>query len=124
MYMRSEKKILLIEDNLMAQFAERALLTHAGFNVDAACDGTDAICLYRYYQYDLVLLDIGLPDINGFEVARKIREFERARKKKPVAIVALTATPDEYPMHFFTTAGINHIFCKPIDVDSLDPIFT
>ncbi|MFA6037766.1 MAG: response regulator [Legionellales bacterium] len=124
MYTRSQKKILLIEDDIMVQFAERELLDHAGFNVDAACDGSDGLSLYRYYHYDMVLLDINLPDISGFEVARLIREFEHARKKKPVEIIALTATPDKYPPHLFTAAGINRVFNKPIDADSLDPIFT
>jgi DNA-binding response OmpR family regulator len=124
MYLRSEKRILLIEDNLMTHFATKELLTHAGFNVDGACDGTDGLSLYVYYKYDLVLLDIGLPDINGFEVARKIRAFEHSRNKTPVEIIALTATPDEYPLQLFTAAGINRVFNKPINTDSLDPIFT
>ncbi|MGA2654994.1 MAG: response regulator [Gammaproteobacteria bacterium] len=123
MYLRSEKRILLIEDNLTAHFAAKELLTHAGFNVDGACDGTDGLSLYCYYKYDLVLLDMGLPDISGFEVARKIRAFERARNKKPIEIIALTVTPDEYPLALFTAAGINHVFNKPIDAESLDPIF-
>lgn len=121
MYMRSDKKILLIEDNLTAQFAERELLIRAGFNVDSASDGTDGLSLFFYYHYDLVLLDIGLPDISGFEVARKMRAFERARKKDPAPILALTATPDEYPLERFLASGIDEIFNKPVNSDSLDP---
>lgn len=123
MYMRSHKRILLIEDDLTQQFAEKELLVREGFNVDAACDGSDGLCLYFYYHYDLVLLDIGLPDISGFEVARKIRAYEHARKKTPVAIIALTATPDEYPLDRFLAAGIDEIFDKPVNCEHLDPFF-
>ncbi len=85
MYMRSNKKILLIEDNLVAQFAAKQLLIHAGFNVDAACDGTDGVNLYRYYRYDLVILDIGLPDMKGYEVAKKLRHMH-----KKITLIAVT----------------------------------
>lgn len=123
MYTRSHKKILLIDDDIMAQFAARELLDHAGFNVDAACDGTDGVNLYRYYHYDMVLLDIHLPDISGFEVARLIRQFEQARKKSPVPIIAVSAMPDEYPSQRYQQAGIDQVFAKPIEPDRLDPIF-
>jgi CheY-like chemotaxis protein len=121
--MRSNKRILLIEDNLIALFAARELLKHAGFTVDAACDGTDGVNLYRYYHYDLVLLDIGLPDINGFDVAKRIRKLEQEHHKTPVEIVALSATSDEYSPQRYEEAGINRVFNKPIRSDLLEPIF-
>jgi CheY-like chemotaxis protein len=121
--MRSLRKILLIEDNLVAQFAAKQLLVHAGFNVDAACDGKDGIHLYRYYHYDMVILDIGLPDMSGFEVAKKIRKLEQEQHKPPVEIVALTAMADQYPAIQYQQSGIDRIFGKPLQDEMIQPIF-
>lgn len=123
MYMRSNKRILLIEDNLVAQFAAKQLLIYAGFHVDAACDGTDGLSLYRYYRYDMVIVDIGLPDISGFEVARQIRKLEQEYNKTPIEIIALSASADDYPQQQYQQSGINRILSKPLKDKMLGPIF-
>lgn len=122
MYKRATKKILLIEDNLLAQFAAKELLTHAGFSVDVADDGTDGVNLYRYYDYDLVILDIGLPDITGFEVAKRIRVLEKKALKPPAQIVALSASPHEYAAYKYKQAGINCVLGKPLKNAMLDSL--
>lgn len=115
--MEADKRILLIEDNPIAQMAAKNLLMHAGFAVDAAGDGTDGIYLYRYFHYDVIILDIGLPDINGFEVAKRIRQYEKESHKTPIQIIALSASIDEYPQQAYKNAGINQVVSKPLAGD-------
>ncbi len=71
----------------------------------------------------LVILDIGLPDINGFEVAQRIRKLEQEYNKKPVEIIALSASANEYPKARYEQAGINRVMGKPLQSDMIDPIF-
>src|SRR5438874_3473608 len=67
-------KILNVDDNAGSRYAKSRTLQHAGFTVCEAASGEEALCLVEAEQPDLVLLDVKLPDINGFEVCRRIKD--------------------------------------------------
>lgn len=81
--------ILMIEDNLVAQNVEKALLTALNCNVDIAESGDKALKLFDPGKYDLVLMDIGLEDTSGYVVAKQLRHMEKDTKFH-VPIIALT----------------------------------
>ncbi len=81
-------KILIAEDNLVNRELLRELLEIRGHTVAEACDGEEALRVIEQTQPDLVLLDIGMPLLDGFGVIRKIRENPRFAS---MPVVALTA---------------------------------
>ena len=81
--------ILMIEDNLIAQNVEKALLTGLNCNVDIAESGDKALELFGPGKYDLVLMDIGLEDTSGYVVAKQLRNMEKDTQFC-VPIIALT----------------------------------
>lgn len=82
-------KVLMIEDNLIAQNVERALLTALNCQVDIADTGNMAMQLFNPGKYDLVLMDIGLEDTSGYVVAKNLRSKEKDTPHH-VPIIALT----------------------------------
>lgn len=112
-------KILLVEDIELNVIVAKALLEKLGQNVDVAVTGEDALQMARSHQYDLILLDIQLPGISGFEVAEILHE-EHLVEQTP--IVALTAnaikTREEY-----LNNGMDDVIAKPIKKSRLIEVF-
>lgn len=83
------RKILIVEDELSIQSILKELLTDAGYEVAAACDGEEGVRLFRQGGFDLVLLDIMLPGLNGYGVCRAIRSMG------DTPVIMLTALDEE-----------------------------
>lgn len=79
-------RILVIEDDVSVVRVLQATLTQAGYNVDSAPTGADALKKLALHRYDAITVDIGLPDMSGFEVIQTIRE-QRSAKHTPVLVV-------------------------------------
>lgn len=84
------KKILVIEDDAMIQELIVEFLNSEGYLVDSACDGLEGFKKFESENYDLVLLDVMMPNLDGFSVCKMIR------KKSDVPIIFLTALNEEY----------------------------
>jgi DNA-binding response OmpR family regulator len=80
-----------------------------------AYTGNEARQLHKSFQPDVILLDIGLPDIDGFEVAAALRREEGFQG----AIIAVTGYGQEDDIHRSAQAGIDHHFIKPVSIDDL-----
>lgn len=107
-------KILIVEDNSDARQALRALLELAGCSVDEAADGLAGIEVALRLQPDFVFLDIGLPHIDGYEVARQLRAAKPA-----IRLVALTGYGREEDKLRATEAGFDAYLVKPVDIERL-----
>jgi CheY-like chemotaxis protein len=107
------KKILLVEDNILAQLAARRILETADFDVDVASDGASAIAQATQQRYDAILLDLGLPDMTGFDVAQQVRLFEESQGLPHVAIIALSAQEPNNILLVYKRVGINEVLTKP-----------
>src|ERR1700760_5089208 len=83
-------RVLLVEEDLIAAARITLMLKAAGSVVDQTDSGEDALELLRHYEYDVVLLDLMLPDIEGFEVVRRMRV---ARNDTPVLILSGLSRP-------------------------------
>jgi len=106
-------KVLVVEDQLHASLVVKEILGIFGCVVDVANDGYKAINLFEKNFYDLVLMDIGLPYMDGYEVTKKLRLYEQ-RFKYRVPIVALTAHFCLEEQRKCLQAEINAIFTKPL----------
>lgn len=88
---RCEKKILLVEDTPENQLLAERILKKAGHAVDIAQNGKIAVEAVRKHRYDLILMDVQMPEMDGFEATRYIRAWEKEHSVERVPIIALTA---------------------------------
>ena len=109
-------RVLLAEDEPINQEVSRELLESAGLLVDLADDGVEAVELARRTNYDLVLLDLQMPNMNGIEAAVIIRSLP-GREQLP--ILALTANAFASDRQKCLDAGMNDHIGKPVDPDQL-----
>jgi CheY-like chemotaxis protein len=110
------KRILVVDDDEMVLMALNELLKPEGYEVHAVSSGEDALERVKQNEYDLLMLDIIMPEMNGFELCKKIRERE-ALKETP--IVFLTAKSREEDKEQGIEAGANLFLSKPISPDKL-----
>lgn len=115
------KRILLAEDNMLNQEIALEILKEAGFEVDTADHGREAVMKYRggiKGRYDVILMDIMMPEMNGYEAAKAIRELEREEGCR-VPIYALTANAFDEDVQLAFDVGMDGHLAKPIDVEKL-----
>ncbi len=113
-------KILVAEDNKINQKLILILLNKAGYDVDIANNGREAIEMTKKGKYDLIVMDIQMPEVDGIEAAKRIREWEKDTGMPRIPIIALTAsllTPDEEKE--FLKGDIDSYLSKPIDKKKL-----
>ena len=113
-------RILLAEDNEVNQLVASEILTKAGFQCDIVGDGKQACEAIERREYDLVLMDCQMPEMDGFQAATAIRrrDAEQAQAGKPVRwvpIVALTANALKGDREQCLAAGMDEYLCKPLD---------
>ena len=107
-------KILLVEDNLLNQKVVMFNLKKYDYDITAVTNGLDAIEAVINNQFDLVLMDIMLPEMNGYEVTENIRNFEDKKGiKDPVPIIALTANTLDNDREKCINIGMNEYLSKP-----------
>jgi CheY-like chemotaxis protein len=109
------RSILIIEDNADARDALRVLLELEGHTVEAAGEGQQALDLARAKDPDIALVDIGLPGIDGYEIARRVR----ARDARRPILIALTGYGQPEDRQRATEAGFDDVLVKPVDPTAL-----
>jgi PAS domain S-box-containing protein len=112
-------RILIVDDNADAAKTLAVLLKANGHDAQTVFDGPSAIEAAREYRPHLILLDIGLPGMNGFEVAKKVRTDEDLQE---VVLVALTGYGQESDKQLSQEAGFNHHLVKPADFNKIKQI--
>ncbi len=109
-------KILLAEDNPINQEVAATLLTGLGAEVEIANDGREAIDLINGLQFNAVLMDLQMPEIDGYEATSTIR---KTHSEKALPIIAMTAHATQDDRNRCLNAGMNDYISKPIDPDKL-----
>lgn len=110
-------KILLAEDNLVNQHALQRVLENVGCSVVATCDGNDFLAEATKSEFDLLLLDIQMPNMGGEEASMKLREGGGRNSQLP--IIALSANVFSQDFEKYKALGINEILPKPLDYKKL-----
>lgn len=111
---RNEVKILLVEDNLVNQKIAFVTLQKMGFPVDIAENGEEALEMFKHDKYKLVLMDIQMPVMDGYEAAKKIREYEQKNSQNLSSlIIALSANVLPRDIQLCFDAGMDEFVGKP-----------
>ena len=117
------KRILIIDDEPDALIILRVLLEKHGATVFCACNGREGFDVARRENLDLILSDISMPGVNGWDFIRLIRQFPQTAK---IPVVAVTAHTDSYYRRRASAAGFRHFIAKPINarnfVEGLKPM--
>ncbi len=109
--------VLVAEDNSINQLVVVSLLSHLGCTVDVAADGRDAVRRWSAGHYDLILMDCQMPEMDGLEATRVIREGEADGSRIP--IVALTANAMTEDRAACLAAGMDDHISKPVTEQAL-----
>ena len=110
-------RILLAEDNEINQQVAREILEQAALVVEIANDGLEAVEMAQKNEYDVILMDIQMPEMNGFEATENIRKLDG--KVKDIPIIAMTAHAMAGDREKSIEGGMNDHVVKPIDPDAL-----
>jgi two-component system OmpR family response regulator len=112
----SQLRILVVEDYEDSAQSMKILLRLLGHDVEVAFDGIEAIAKAKLQQPDVVLLDIGLPGMSGWEVAKLLQQ--QATEKKPF-LIAITGYGNEEDKRHSAEAGVDLHLLKPVDPQEL-----
>jgi CheY-like chemotaxis protein len=110
-------KVLVADDDLLNQRMMQVLLKHEGHSVDVVSNGLEAFDAVKFQKFDIVLMDLQMPVMDGIEASQRIREWENGGQH--TFIVALTAgyLPEEGQRLF--EAGIDNYLPKPFEMEHL-----
>ncbi|MCK7519615.1 MAG: response regulator [Ignavibacteriales bacterium] len=114
---REKFKILLAEDNLINQKVTIKILNTFGFNVTAVNDGDEALSAVSSGNFDIILMDLQMPKVDGFKATEKIRNLQNANKDIP--IIALTAHALMGDKEKCLNAGMTDYISKPVSGQDL-----
>ncbi len=112
------KKILVAEDDSISNLFITTLLIDKGFAVDSCFNGEEAFQMIEDNAYDLILMDIGLPVLNGLEVTKKLRNKEH-QSGSHIPVIALTAYTTKEDVDKCLNAGVDKHIAKPLETSEL-----
>lgn len=115
------RHILVVEDVRINALLLHRKLTEFGHTVDIAINGQEALERYQKNHYDLILMDVQMPILDGISATREIRRLEEGRIN-PVPVVAVTANCSESVTSQCRKSGMDDVIAKPIDFDELEPL--
>lgn len=114
---QSDATVLLVEDDDINQLVARGMLAQLGHDADTAVDGVEAVKMLRRRSYELVLMDCGLPRLDGYETTRYVRAMESGVRH--TTIVAMTAAADAADRQRCLAVGMDDHLAKPVTIDAL-----
>jgi PAS domain S-box-containing protein len=114
------RRLLVVDDNVDAANALRYLLENDGHEVKVAADGVAGVALAREFKPDVLLLDIGLPRLSGYDIAKEIRNDDALRK---VVIIAITGYGQPEDRARALASGFDHYLTKPVEFGELRRLF-
>jgi CheY-like chemotaxis protein len=120
---RARLRVLVADDNADGAESLALLLRMRGHDLRVATDGPAALCEAEAGQPDVVILDLGLPGLDGYEVARRLRQRElEAPRREPPLLIAVTDHRDDETRRRATLAGIDLHLPRPVNHDLLQDI--
>lgn len=114
----SPKKVLIAEDSSVIQNLTRKILQMQNYEISVAKNGEQVLQMLGQEQFDIILMDINMPIMDGMECAQKVRALSDT-KKAATPIIAITGNARNYTMDDFHLVGINDFIPKPLNFDEL-----
>jgi CheY-like chemotaxis protein len=115
---RPAGRILLVEDTPVNQRLGQALLGKRGYQVSLAADGLEALAAFDREHFDLILMDMQMPNMDGLEATRRIRDREVPGERR-IPIIALTANAMQNDRDLCQAAGMDDFVAKPFRADEM-----
>lgn len=110
----TSKKILIADDSPTEMSFMKEPFLEAGYQIDTACDGEEAFALVEQQDFDLVVLDVVMPKLNGFQTCRKIKDC-----KPDLPVILLTSKNQKSDEFWGKKQGADVYMTKPFDADEL-----
>jgi CheY-like chemotaxis protein/HPt (histidine-containing phosphotransfer) domain-containing protein len=116
---RRAMRVLVAEDNIANQQVMLGLLNKLGLRADAVANGAEAIKTLQSVPYDVVLMDVEMPEMDGLEATRRIRNGQSGAQSRQVPIIAMTAHALHGDRERCLQAGMNDYLAKPVELSAL-----
>ena len=120
----SDRRVLLVDDNIVNRKVAEHLLKRLGMAVDQACDGEEALRLLQEVRYDVVVMDCQMPEMDGFEATRRLRQEQTGTLNSRVPVIALTASALSGDRERCIAAGMTDYLTKPISARRLKEVLS
>lgn len=112
-------RVLVVDDTALNRALIAGLLGDSGVEVDEAGDGQAAVERFAGGRYDLVLLDLQMPVMDGLQAAREMRSLEHSRGLPPTPLIAISANTDAAQLTAARAAGCNDLLARPLKRETL-----
>ncbi|PTN08920.1 CheY-like chemotaxis protein [Mangrovibacterium marinum] len=123
--MKEKLSILLVEDNVLNQRIVTFSLKKFNHDIEIANNGLEALNVFKEKKFDVILMDIMMPVMDGLEASLKIREYEKENNiVDPTPIIAVTANTMDNDREKCLAHGMNEFIAKPFDVSKLNFVLT
>jgi signal transduction histidine kinase/DNA-binding response OmpR family regulator len=113
------RQVLLVEDTPINQTLQSILLSRMGYEVTLASNGVEGVDMFGVSRFDLILMDIQMPEMGGIEATQVIRQMEQTRRLHRTPIIAVTANALKGDRERYFEAGMDGYVSKPLSMDSL-----
>ncbi|TWI75681.1 PAS domain S-box-containing protein [Desulfobotulus alkaliphilus] len=121
-FSRLKARILLVEDNITNQQVALGMLDKMGLRADTAANGIEAVEAMQMLPYDLILMDMQMPEMDGLSATKAIRKRENIAGQEPVTVIAMTANAMQGDKEKCLEAGMNDYISKPVNPEKLAEI--
>jgi CheY-like chemotaxis protein len=111
------RSVLVVDDNDINLFVAVALLKKAGYKTSTAKGGQEAVDLVSSTDFDAVLMDCQMPELDGYEATRRVRALDSPRRRTPIIALTASALPEE--LERCIEAGMDVCLTKPVTLDAL-----
>lgn len=111
----TRKNVLLVEDYEPNILVTTMFLDQLGYSYDIAFNGVEALKKFNTTTYDVVLMDVQMPELDGLESTRRIRQMEKERKLSHTPVIAMTAHVRDQDKEQCLDAGMNDFIAKPFN---------
>ncbi|MCU0467649.1 MAG: response regulator [Arcicella sp.] len=112
------KKVLIAEDSSVIQNLAKKILEFQNFEIHSVKNGQQVLDALETEDFDIILLDINMPVMDGMECAKAVRNLKDAKKAK-LPMIAITGNARNYSMEDFKEAGFDDMLAKPLNFDAL-----
>lgn len=116
--MAENKKVLIAEDSSVIQNLTKKILMMQNYSIHSAKNGKQVMDILANEDFDIILMDINMPIMDGMECTKAIRNLEN-KEKANIPIIAITGNAKNYSIEDFKEVGINEYLPKPLNFDQL-----